>query len=82
MQPLQTISVGDRITVYREDRDGRNSIPQDERHYTGQNEYSFRAEVVELCPEKPYNYVRVIQADGTVLRKKRKAPKSKSFPFV
>lgn len=78
MEPLQTISVGDRITVYREDRGG-SRIPNDKRHYVSENQYFFHAEVVQLCPEKRYHYVNVIQSDGTLLKKKRKAYKSKCF---
>ncbi len=78
MEPLQRISVGDRITVYREDRGG-SRIPNEERHYTAPNVYFFHAEVVELCPGKRYNKVRVMQTDGTLLKKKRKAYTSKCF---
>jgi hypothetical protein len=78
MEPLQTISVGDRITVYREDRGG-SRIPNSNRRYVAQNEYFFHAEVVQLCPGKRYNYVHVIETTGTLLKKKRKAYKSKCF---
>ncbi len=78
MQPLLNIAVGDNIIVYREDRDG-SRIPMPERHYINETEYYFRAVVVALCPEKRYNFVKVIDADGNILTKKRKAYKSKCY---
>jgi hypothetical protein len=78
MEPLINMSVGDIITVYREDRGG-SRIPMPERQYVNENEYYFRAIVVALCPGKRYNFVRVIDADGKILTKKRKAYKSKCY---
>jgi hypothetical protein len=78
MQPLLNIAVGDKIIVYREDRGG-SRIPMSERQYINENEYYFRAVVVALCPEKRYNFVRVIDSYGKILTKKRKAYKSKSY---
>ena len=78
MEPANNLSVGDIITVYRTDCGGRR-IPQNERQYVTEDEYFYRAKVVSLCPERRYNFVRVIKNDGTLVTKRRKAYKSKSF---
>jgi hypothetical protein len=56
MQPYYEPTVGDIVVVEREYRWG-DRIPNTYRHYVTFRTYLFRAQVVRVCPSKPYHRV-------------------------
>ena len=81
MQPFYEPSVGDVVIVEREDRWG-DRIPRAYRHYVAARTYLFRAQVVRICPNKPYHRVLPLpwsDSDPVVSRHSRKAYRTKLY---
>ena len=81
MQHLENPRVGQIVHVLREDRGGHR-IPLACRNPVGEKIYCYRAEVVEVNPDKRYHKVRVLswnENEGLETTYIRKAYKSKMY---